>query len=90
MLMLFADASEDLRTKAKRALKNVLQKCVHLSALEPLLAIAPPEILKHVVGQFSKVKSTQYYLRHKKTDNLCSYIHNFLTNLARKFLLVRF
>jgi len=49
------DASDDLRTKAKRALKNVLQKCVHLPALEPLLEYAPPEILKHVVGQFSKV-----------------------------------
>jgi len=49
------DASEDLRTKSKRSLKNVLQKCVHLPALEPLLETAPPEILKHVVGQFSKV-----------------------------------
>jgi len=49
------DASEDLRLKAKRALKNVLQKCVHLTALEPLLESAPPEILKHVVGQLSKV-----------------------------------
>jgi hypothetical protein len=36
-------------------LKNVLQKCVHLPALEPLLHEAPPNILKHVVAQFSKV-----------------------------------
>lgn len=50
-----ADASEDLQTKSKRALKNILQKCVHLPALEPLLHDAPPNILKHVVGQFSKV-----------------------------------
>lgn len=49
------DATEDLQTKAKKALKNILQKCVHLPALEPLLHDAPPNILKHVVGQFSKV-----------------------------------
>ena len=54
-ISLIADASEDLQTKSKRALKNVLQKCVHLSALEPLLHDAPANILKHVVGQFSKV-----------------------------------
>ena len=53
---ILADASEDLRTKSKRSLKNVLQKCVHLPALEPLLETAPPEILKHVVGQFSKAR----------------------------------
>ena len=41
--------------QAKRALKNILQKCIHLPALEPLLHDAPPNILKHVVGQFSKV-----------------------------------
>jgi hypothetical protein len=50
-----ADASEDLQIKAKKALKNILQKCVHLPALEPLLHDAPPNILKHVVAQFSKV-----------------------------------
>lgn len=51
-----ADATEDLQTKAKKSLKNILQKCVHLPALEPLLHDAPPNILKHVVGQFSKVR----------------------------------
>ena len=49
------DATEDLQTKAKKALKNILQKCVHLPALQPLLQDAPANILKHVVGQFSKV-----------------------------------
>ena len=42
-------------TQAKRSLKNILQKCTHLPALEPLLHDAPPNILKHVVGQFAKV-----------------------------------
>lgn len=49
------DSSEDLQQKAKKALKNILQKCVYLPALEPLLQDAPPNILKHVVAQFSKV-----------------------------------
>ena len=49
------DASEDLQQKAKKSLKNGLQKCVHLPALEPLLHDAPPNVLKHVVAQFSKV-----------------------------------
>ncbi|KAI3387348.1 hypothetical protein SNEBB_003870 [Seison nebaliae] len=50
-----AKASEDLQTKTKKALKNVLQKCIYLPALEQLLNEAPPNILKHVVAQFSKV-----------------------------------
>eukprot|EP00794_Sanderia_malayensis_P003063 gene3063-3527_t len=52
---LSADASEDLQMKSKKALKNILQKCIHLPALEPLLHDAPPNILKHVVAQFAKV-----------------------------------
>jgi len=48
-------SSDDLKTKAKRALKSVIQKCVHLPALEPLLHDAPENILKYVVQQFAKV-----------------------------------
>jgi len=48
-------SSEDLKTKAKRALKAVIQKCVHLPALEPLLHDAPDNILKVVVTQFAKI-----------------------------------
>ncbi|XP_053198602.1 sperm-associated antigen 6 [Scomber japonicus] len=57
LLLLYMDASssEDLQTKSKKALKNILQKCTYLPALEPLLYDAPSNILKHVVGQFSKV-----------------------------------
>merc|ERR1711957_848366 len=51
---LHQDSSEDLQTKAKRALKSVIQKCTYLPALEPLLE-APPNILKYVVQQFAKV-----------------------------------
>merc|ERR1719220_1427718 len=48
-------SSEDLQLKAKKALKNVLQKVVYLPALEPLLHDAPANILKYVVAQYSKV-----------------------------------
>merc|ERR1712065_91486 len=48
-------SSEDLRNKSKRALKTVITKCVHLPALDPLLHVAPPDILKYIVGQFAKV-----------------------------------
>uniref|UniRef100_W5N1M2 Sperm associated antigen 6 n=1 Tax=Lepisosteus oculatus TaxID=7918 RepID=W5N1M2_LEPOC len=54
-LYMETDSSEDLQVKAKKALKSILQKCTHLPALEPLLHDASPNILKHVVGQFSKV-----------------------------------
>ena len=30
---------------------------MHLEALEPLLHDAPPDILKYILGQFSKVSS---------------------------------
>lgn len=55
---LHQDSSEDLQTKAKRALKSVIQKCTHLPALEPLLHEAPSNILKVVIQQFAKVLPT--------------------------------
>eukprot|EP00768_Dysnectes_brevis_P003536 gnl/Dysnectes_brevis/2518_a3018_793.p1 GENE.gnl/Dysnectes_brevis/2518_a3018_793~~gnl/Dysnectes_brevis/2518_a3018_793.p1 ORF type:complete len:503 (+),score=188.64 gnl/Dysnectes_brevis/2518_a3018_793:46-1554(+) len=49
------ESSEDLRQKARRSLKFIVQKCTHLPALDPLLHQAPPAVLKHVVGQYAKV-----------------------------------
>ncbi|XP_004691169.1 PREDICTED: sperm-associated antigen 6 [Condylura cristata] len=54
-LYMSRESSEDLQIKSKKAIKNILQKCTYLPALEPFLYDAPPNILKHVVGQFSKV-----------------------------------
>ncbi|XP_023030020.2 uncharacterized protein [Leptinotarsa decemlineata] len=48
-------SSEDLKYKCKNALKLCLQKCLLLTALEPLLYTAPSSILKYVLGQYSKV-----------------------------------
>ncbi|KAL9655738.1 hypothetical protein ABK040_004967 [Willaertia magna] len=46
-------ASDDLKSKAKRALKAVIQKCTYLDALNPLLSEkAPQNILKYVVKQY--------------------------------------
>lgn len=59
LLALYLDncTSEDLKYKCKTTLKQCLQKCVLLSALEPLLYDAPPNILKYILGQFSKVST---------------------------------
>lgn len=54
-IYLSQDASEDLKTKAKRALKSILKKCTHLESLEPLMREAPPNMLKYILEQFSKV-----------------------------------
>ncbi|XP_050302037.1 sperm-associated antigen 6-like [Anthonomus grandis grandis] len=49
------DSSLDLKNKIHATLKECLQNCLVISALEPLLATAPPDILKYVLGQYSKV-----------------------------------
>lgn len=50
-----AYTSEDLKFKCKTALKQCLQKCLVLSALEPLLEARSPGIIKYVMAQFAKV-----------------------------------
>jgi hypothetical protein len=50
------ESNTDLKTKTKRALKAILEKTLHMEALEPLLQLStPPNILKYVVAQFSKI-----------------------------------
>lgn len=58
LLQLYNDpkSSDDLRAKCNIALKQVLQKCMYIEALEPLLHDVPLNILKYVLGQFSKVR----------------------------------
>ena len=50
-----SSSSEDLRKKAKRALKSILIMCTMLDALEPLLQDSPDEILLYVLNQFKKI-----------------------------------
>ena len=56
-LMSHESSSEDLRTKSKRALKAIINKCTHLAALDALLKDAPPNVQKHVLVQF-KVRAS--------------------------------
>lgn len=53
--MVHVDSSDDLQTKAKRALKSVVAKCNHLEALQPLLDGAPIKVQKYVVKQFAQI-----------------------------------
>lgn len=54
-----------LSTQASRALKNILQKCTHMPALQSLLQGAPPDVLEHVVGQFAKILPTDAKARRE-------------------------
>jgi len=49
------ESSNDLKDKSKKSLKNIIQMCTHLPALEPLLQLAPNNILTYVCAQFAKV-----------------------------------
>lgn len=53
--MVHEESSEDLKTKAKRALKAVLAKCTHLQALQPLLRDSPVKVQKYVLRQFAQL-----------------------------------
>ena len=44
------ESSKDLKDKTKKSLKNIIQMCTHLPALEPLLQLAPPNILTYVTA----------------------------------------
>merc|ERR1712083_260133 len=59
------ESSKDLKDKSKKSLKNIIQMCTHLPALEPLLQLAPNNILTYVCAQFAKVLPTQ--LEAKRT-----------------------
>jgi Armadillo/beta-catenin-like repeat len=48
------ESTEDLKEKSKKALKKIIENCNHLSALDPLLQIAPEKILKHILSQYCK------------------------------------
>jgi 3-methyladenine DNA glycosylase AlkD len=53
--MVHEESSEDLKTKATRALKAILAKCTHLQALQPLLRDSPVKVQKYVLRQFAQL-----------------------------------
>ena len=56
MLFYFIDpnSTDDLKLKAKNALKKIIDTCSNLNALEPLIHVAPDKILKHILQQYVK------------------------------------
>jgi HEAT repeat protein len=56
MLYYYMDpnSTEDLKLKAKNGLKKIIDSCSNLNALEPLLHVAPENILKHILQQYVK------------------------------------
>ena len=57
-LMLFyymdPNSTDDLKLKSKNALKKIIENCSNLSALEPLLQVAPENILQNILIQYVK------------------------------------
>lgn len=54
-------SNDEMKDKAKEALKMILLRTDDLESVEPLLTIAPPKILKYVVAQYSKVRQSLFY-----------------------------
>ena len=56
LLLYYMDqnSNDDLKEKAKKSLKKIIDSCNNLQALEPLISVAPEKILKHILNQFVK------------------------------------
>lgn len=67
--MVHEESSDDLKTKAKRALKAILAKCTHLQALQPLLRGAPQVIQKYVLKQFAQMLPNDLEARRAFVQN---------------------
>ena len=46
------NSNDDLKEKAKKSLKKIIDSCTNLTALEPLIGVAPEKILKHILTQY--------------------------------------
>lgn len=46
------NSNDDLKEKAKKSLKKIIDSCTNLPALEPLIAVAPEKILKHILNRY--------------------------------------
>lgn len=56
------ESNDDLKDKAKKALKKIIDNCSNLEYLETLLQVAPEKILKHLLNQYTK------YLKINQAD----------------------
>ena len=57
-----SESNNDLKDKAKKALVSIIKSCSNLSNLEPLLHVAPTDILSHILEQFIR------HLKESKTE----------------------
>lgn len=73
--MVHVDSSDDLQTKAKRALKSIITKCNHLQALQPLLDDAPIKVQKYVLKQFTQILPNDVEARKSFVQVFKSFIH---------------
>ena len=60
MLYYYKDvkSTDYLKEKSKQSMKKIIDNCANLSALEPLLYVAPDNILKHILNQYVKYLKT--------------------------------
>jgi hypothetical protein len=52
--VVYTSEKDDLNIKARRALKKIIKNCNKLESLEPLIKIAPPKVMKHILEQYDK------------------------------------
>jgi hypothetical protein len=93
------DKSEDLNIKARRALKKIINNCNLLNTLEPLLKVAPPYVLQHILVQYDKyLKDDREYkkefvktgglrtLQEIRSDKNCPEdIQNMIDKISREY-----
>ncbi len=66
-----ADEKGDLKNKAKRALRSIIQQCQEMDALQPLLESAPEKIVKHVVAQMAIILKNKPTLKKDFAEKGC-------------------
>lgn len=59
------ESNDDLKDKAKKALKKIIDSVANLEYLETLLQVAPEKILKHILNQYTKYLNENKQERNK-------------------------
>lgn len=54
-MYLYKDSTEELKIKARKAIKNIVKMCMVMQPLEALIYDSPPEILKYILQQFASI-----------------------------------
>jgi hypothetical protein len=67
---LYKDSTEELKTKARKAIKNIVKMCLVMQPLEALIYDSPPDILKYILQQFASIlpkdkEAKKYFLPYE-------------------------